>query len=182
MRFFGLLLTGFFLVSALIAGASAQEIQQGVSYTINPVNTTGEDDGYKIDFEIYNISAGGLSVEFPGTFEMKDTNIPDGHYGSDGKTLIISLTGETEIWVDVVCKDLKSGEILATWDDLENGTHGGDEMTVKESEKEEKEEAEGKGSRSPSKQATPGFLWVTSAMSVLAAGACLGALKEEGEA
>ena len=127
-------LIAIMLLVALSAQAAAAESLQGATYTITPAGDTNE---YRISISVSNITAGGLSIEFPGTFEIVDTDIPADHYGSDGETFIATLTGETEIYIDVVCPDLATGEILSTWDDITTGTHGGEELSVKESEKEQ---------------------------------------------
>ena len=122
------------LLAALSAHAAAADTLQGATYTITP---TGDPDEYRISISVSNITAGGLSIEFPGTFEIVDTNIPAENYGSDDETFIATLTGETEIYIDVVCPSLATGEILSSWDDIATGTHGGEELSVKESEKEQ---------------------------------------------
>ena len=128
------LLIAIILLTAFSAHATAAESLQGMTYTITP---TGNTDEYEISIVVSNITAGGLSVKFPGTFEIVDTDIPAEHYGSDGEMFIATLTGETEIHIDVICPNLATGEILAYWDDLATGTHGGEELSVKESEKEQ---------------------------------------------
>ncbi|MFA5397059.1 MAG: hypothetical protein WC346_13705 [Methanogenium sp.] len=118
-----------------IPGAMAEDCLQGVSCTITP---TEETDEYKITIQISNVTAGGLSIEFPGNFEIRDTNIPIGHYRGDDETLIVALTGQKSIHLDVICPKLASGDILTVWEDLAEGTKGGDELSFKESEETQK--------------------------------------------
>ena len=160
---------------AVIPSAATEDISgvshnSGISYTITP---TGETDEYKISIEISNITAGGLSLEFPGSFEITDTNIPNGHYGSDGETFIATLTGEKEIYLDVVCPNLAKGEILETWEDLSSGTRGGDELSVSESEKEQetdKKKEENNQNNITPKESPFGFSGIFSVFSIIIAG------------
>lgn len=169
MKYVKLLLLVFLFFYLSVPLATADDLQ-GVSYTITP---TGKTDEYRISIEISNISAGGLSIEFPGNFEMTETDIPNGHYGSDAETLIVTLTGENEIYLDVICPNLATGEILETWENLAAGTKGGDELSVSESEKEQKTTGQNENvnqSENTAKESPFGFSGILIILSIVIAG------------